>query len=475
MSCTGFREASLIIHSTLKKVAGAIREHGLFRCGDTVVVAVSGGADSVALLDLLVSLKELDLTLVVAHLNHCLRGPESDGDAAFVADLARRCGLPAEIGTADVRDISRQRKLSLEEAGRTARYEWLRDVAHARGADRVALGHHADDQAETFLLRLLRGSGTTGLCAMRPLTAGLYARPLLCLTRAEILSYLEERGLSFRVDASNDDRSFLRNRIRHECLPYLASYNPAIAERLNAAAEILAADEEVLESVIDQAFDRIAARADDAVALRLPLLKEERAGVRMRLYRRSVRELKGEVAGIAVSHLKQVDELAASNRSNGAVWLPCGLWALRCYDSLAFSPHRPDLAGGGWEIVVPHAGSYALPGGGTLTVRPAPPPEDLRAPSRHRVYFSPTANPLPWTVRTFRPGDRFRPFGMTGTKKVKDFFIDEKVPLSERRRIPLLFCEQTLLWICGYRVAEAGRASSEDRDLLEVDFTVPTP
>ena len=154
MSCTGSREASLIIPFTLKKVAGAIREHGLFRCGDTVVVAVSGGADSVALLDLLASLKELDLTLVVAHLNHCLRGPESDGDAAFVADLARRLGLPADMGTADVRDMSRQRKLSLEEAGRAARYEWLRDVARARGADRVALGHHADDLAQTFLLNL---------------------------------------------------------------------------------------------------------------------------------------------------------------------------------------------------------------------------------------------------------------------------------------------------------------------------------
>ncbi|NMC73101.1 MAG: tRNA lysidine(34) synthetase TilS [Geobacteraceae bacterium] len=475
VSCTGSREAAVTIHSTLKKVAGTICRHGLFHSGDTVVVAVSGGPDSVALLDILVSLEKLNLTLIVAHLNHCLRGTDSDGDAAFVAALAHRLGLRAEIGVADVRHISRQRKLSLEEAGRAARYEWLGNIARTCGADRVALGHHADDQAETFLLRLLRGAGTTGLRAMRPLTSGLYARPLLCLTRADILSYLEERGLPFRVDASNDDKSFLRNRIRHECLPYLASYNPAIAERLNAAAEILAADEEVLESVTDRAFDRIASAEPDLITLRLPLLKEERAGVRMRLYRRAIRELKGDTAGIAACHLEQVDGLAISGRVNGSVWLPCGVWAFRCYDSLAFSPRLPHTPGEEWEIVIPHAGTYPLPGSGTLSVRPSPPPDCRSASASHRAYFNALANPLPWTVRTFRPGDRFQPFGMEGTKKVKDFFIDEKVPLSQRRRIPLLFCGETLLWICGRRIGEAGRLSPEDTDLMEVEFCPATP
>jgi tRNA(Ile)-lysidine synthase len=462
-------------HSALKKVARTIHEHQLFRKGDTVIVAVSGGADSIALLDFLVSLKDLELNLIVAHLNHRLRGAESDGDASFVAALARHYGLTMESGSADVRDISRGRSLSLEEAGRVARYEWLRELACRYKARRVALGHHADDQAETFLLRLLRGAGTTGLRGMRPLSAGTYVRPLLYLTRSEILFYLKVRGLSFRVDASNDDRCFLRNRIRHECLPYLTSYNPAITERLNAAAEILAADEDVLEDLTDQVFARISSCEADIVTLHLPGLSLELPGMRLRLYRRAIRNSTGDLAGITGSHLKQVDDLASSARVNGGVKLPCGLSVVRCYDSLTFSAHGADKNTGPWEITIKGAGSHALPDGRILTARLTVPPNHWKDVPQDRAYFDPYANPFPWTMRTFRPGDRFQPFGMTGTKKVKDFFIDEKIPAAVRRQVPLLFSGEKLLWICGLRIAEAGRVSPDTRETVLVEIQENTP
>ncbi len=462
-------------HSVLKKVARTIHEHQLLYEGDTVIVAVSGGADSVALLDFLVSLKDLKLNLIVAHLNHCLRGAESDGDAAFVADLALHYGLPIEIGSADVREISRGRSLSLEEAGRVARYEWFSELAGRYQARRVALGHHADDQAETFLLRLLRGAGTAGLRGMRPLSAGIHVRPLLYLTRSEILVYLNDRGLSFRVDGSNDDRSFLRNRIRHECLPYLTSYNPAITERLNATAEILAADEDVLEALTDQVFARISSCVADIVTLHQPELRLNLPGMRLRLYRRAIRDSKGNLIGITGSHLKQVDELVSSDRVNGGVELPCGLSVVRSYDSLTFSSHGADKNAGPWEITIKGAGSHALPDGRIISAHLSVPPNNWKEIPPHRAYFDPHANPFPWTMRTFRHGDRFQPFGMSGTKKVKDFFIDEKIPAAARRRVPLLFSGEKLLWICGLRIAEAGRVSPDTREAILVEIPAITP
>ncbi|MRR34856.1 tRNA lysidine(34) synthetase TilS [bacterium] len=455
---------------TRKKVARSIEEHGLFTAGDTVIAAVSGGADSVALLDILASLEYLRLKLVVAHLNHGLRGAESDGDAAFVAELARRYDLPFESETVDVREIGRVRGLSLEEAGRAARYEWFDELADKHGARRVALGHHADDQAETFLLRLLRGAGTTGLRGMRPLAAGRYVRPLLGLSRAEIVAYLELRRISWRNDSSNGNTDFLRNRIRHECLPYLASYNPAITERLNSAAEILAADETVLENLTDQVFGRLCAQDSSDVVLNIPRARVELPGVRFRLYRRAVLVLKGDLARISGSHLKQIDDLLMSARVNGGLSLPGGLRVWRSYGTLHFS--LPVLEPGAWtgEVLIDGPGRYRLPCGGSMTVRLTSPPAGWKGVPVFRAYFDPARTPFPWAVRTFRPGDRFHPFGMKGHKKVKDFFIDAKVPAALRRNLPLLFRGEELLWVCGLRVAEAGRIRPGTREVVEVEI-----
>ena len=227
----------------LSKVVETIAAHRLFSSGDTVIVAVSGGADSVALLDILVSLVDLRLSLVVAHLNHSLRGVESDGDESFVRQLAAGYGLPFETRRVDVNYLSAEKKLSLEEAGRVARYEYLRELAVCHKASAIALAHHADDQAETLLMRLIRGAGVTGLAAMAPKTEDGVVRPLLRVTRSEIELYLGHRGQTFRTDSSNTDTRFLRNRIRHDLLPYLATYNPSIRERLLSTTEALAADE----------------------------------------------------------------------------------------------------------------------------------------------------------------------------------------------------------------------------------------
>lgn len=454
----------------LRQISETIRDNRLFCQDDTVVVAVSGGADSVALLDILSALTKLRLNLVVAHLNHGLRGKESDGDAAFVEELAARYQLPFELQRVDVKEIGKLRKLSLEEAGRMARYQWFETVARSCSARLIALGHHADDQAETFLLRLFRGSGTTGLSSMRLLSSDRYVRPLLLLTRDEILAYLKRRGLSYRHDSSNDETVFLRNRIRHECLPYLRTFNPAISERLNNAAEILAADETVLETLIDQLFPRLSRCDSDRVILDVKAVRAELPGVRFRLYRRALLVLRGDLARIATNHLKQIDQLVHSSRTQGEQSLPGGLTAMRCYDTLHFLPARKAQGRESWEIRIEGPGRYMLPDGRDISVRLIAPPESWGAVSSFRAYFDPATIPFPWSLRTFRPGDRFRPFGMTGTRKVKDFFIDRKIPQLLRRQIPLLFSGEELLWVCGLRVSESGRVPPGTREVAEVEI-----
>lgn len=449
------------MRSVLAKVLAFSGEHSLFSPGDTVVVAVSGGADSVALLDILASLSGLRLSLVVAHLNHALRGVESDEDERFVADFAASRGLAFACERVDVRALSLSKRLSLEDAGRRARYEFFDRVMERYGARAVALAHHADDQAETFLLRLLRGSGVTGLSSMSPRRDGRFVRPLLALSRAEIEAYLHTRGLRFRVDSSNADTAFLRNRIRHELIPHLAQFNPEISRRLAVTADLLAADEEVLEAAAYEAMKRtVRERSAEGVVLDVRALLLEQRGVRYRLYRRAVAIVQGTTLGLSYKHVLQIDDLVRSSKPNVCIRVPGGVAVVRAYGRITFSVGIAEV---GWEddIIVEGPGCYSLPGGGVLVVGVAPPSADFVTLPPERARFDLDRVPFPWVVRGVRPGDRIRPLGMAGSKKVKDVFIDDKVPLERRRLIPLVFCNGELVWVCGYRTGHVARITEK--------------
>ena len=436
-----------------KKVAQFIDAHGLFTAGDTVVVAVSGGADSVALLDILASLAELRLTLFIAHVNHLLRGVESDGDEAFVRHLGQRYGIPVETVRVDVKELARQQKRSLEDAGRVARYDFFARVARQCDADAVALAHHTGDQAETVLMRLLRGAGGSGLSAMAPKSVGNLVRPLLALTREEIETYLKHRGLPYRNDSTNSDTSLLRNRIRHELLPILGTYNPAVSDRLAATARALARDEEILEMITVAAFARHGRVGAARVAMDRAGCLAEPEGIRYRLYRRAILLARGGLERIASCHLEEIDRMLFSTRPHLDLSLPDGVRVSRSYDTLSFYQGDEiqiyDMA----ETVIHVPGVQTIPGGFRLTVEERTPHGAGLFASPCVAWFDAAAVPFPWQVRTFRPGDRIIPFGMTGTKKVKDLFIDEKVPRDIRRRIPLVFTGGRLVWVATLRVS----------------------
>ncbi|QXE92370.1 tRNA lysidine(34) synthetase TilS [Geomonas subterranea] len=451
-----------------------VRSQHLFSPGETVVVAVSGGADSVALLDILTRLDDERLDLVVAHLNHCLRGAESDGDEKFVSDLATRYHLPFVAIRVDVASFAIAEGFSLEDAGRQARYAFFHEVARRRGATSIAVAHHLDDQAETVLIRLLRGAGGTGLSAMAASGDNLIKRPLLQISRAELEHYLKSRGLSWRTDSTNADTAILRNSIRHELIPTLRKYNPRISERLAATAEILAADEELLAHLTGSAFDRLARVDNDKVIFGIEALLKEHRGLRLRLYRHGLHELRGDLMRIALTHLDAIDRLARSSRPNASLKLPGALRVERCYDRLSFTCAAPPVAQR-WEHVVTGEGSHLLPNGMTLTVRLVPPPQDPATGSQKLAYLSAEGAPFPWLVRPFTPGDRFTPLGMTGSQKVKELFINEKLPLHERSRVPLVFSAGEIVWVAGVRLGERGRVTPATGAVLRVEILEITP
>ena len=444
-----------------KKVLRYIREYALCKPGDTLIVAFSGGADSAALLDILANLPGYNLVLVVAHLNHLLRGAESDADELFARAAAERYGCPIALSRVDVAGQAKQKGLSLEEAGREARYAFFRAVAAEHAAIAVALGHHQGDQAETVLMRLLRGAGGSGLSGMRPKSAaGMIVRPLLSLRRPEIEAYLHKGGLSWREDSSNAETRFLRNRIRHELLPYLESFNTDIEARLCRTAEALAADEEVLATAAGGAFSRAVAVTPSGVEADVEALCREPLALRKRLYRQAIAAVKGDLRRISFTHLAAIDRLVFAARPNSELILPGGIRVIRAYRLLRFTLQREEPLFAGCELLLAGPGDYALPCGGRLLIEECAETAVAYAADANKLLVLAGQLRFPVTVRYFRNGDRFIPLGMSSRKKLKKLFIDRKIPLLARKRMPLLVERGEIVWVCGVQAAEKSRAGA---------------
>ena len=417
--------------------------HAMVSRGDLILVAVSGGADSVALLHVLQRLRPLGLRLAVAHLHHGIRGATADADAAFVRRLARRLDVPFIEERRDVPRQARMAGISLEMAARAARYAFFARTAHQVGAAAVAVAHTADDQAETILLRLARGAGPQGLGGMEPVSRrdGLkIIRPLLTIHRAEIVAFLKNHRLRWREDASNRDPHFLRNRVRHEILPLLERrLNPQIRTALLRTAEVLREENAWLDELATDALGKCAGparptlSAQQLAALPLPL---RRRALRLWLMR----------AGLATGRLdfEAVDSvlnLLDNLHGTKTVALGDGWRVVRRYDQLAVESNPP-ADPPTWRLLIqPYRGVIK-----EKSIQPG------HLPARATLSAA-AVGASPLRVRPWRPGDRMAPLGMDGAKKLQDIFTDAKVPREQRRHLPVVECRGEIVWLPGYRVA----------------------
>ena len=475
------------IESTVRR---AVERHALWSPGATVVVAVSGGADSLCLLGALDALRARGIPaaparIVVAHLDHGLRGPVGEADAAFVAELAGMLGLECVVGREDVAALARREKHSLEDAGRRVRYAFLRRVAAETGAERIVTGHTRDDQAETVLMHLLRGAGLVGLAGMAPL-AGDIARPLLDVTRTETEAYCAARGWIPRYDASNDDLAFLRNRVRHSLLPLLERENPRLRETLARNAALIAADVAYLDDLARDAWQSAVMSTDaDTITFDLETLRALRLPLRTRLLREAYRRLSSasreDAEELAARHVVVADEYIRRGVIGTVRQLPGGLRLMRGRGTLTITrmPETagrlgPSAAGSTLEaVVLPVPGEVAVP---ALGVRVRAEPVDtsearaaLEGPGSADVaYIDADSAGETLAVRMWRPGDRFQPLGMEQPKKLQDYFTDAHVPRAERAHIPLVFGRDHLLWVVGHRLDDRVRITPATRRAIRL-------
>ncbi|MBA7559425.1 tRNA(Ile)-lysidine synthase [subsurface metagenome] len=462
-----------------QRVLGFIQENKLVSSQHCLLVAVSGGPDSVCLLHILVKLREeLGIRLHVAHLNHQLRGAESEADAHYVADLAHRLDIPASIEQRDVKAFKIQQRISLEEAAREVRYTFLAQVAKSIGANRVAVGHTADDHIETILMHLIRGTGTRGLRGLQPSSRWQSSRssltiirPLLPVSRRETADYCHNHQLMPRIDASNLSLSPLRNRIRHQLLPLLESYNPRVAEALLRTARIAGDDLAFMDKEMDRLWSKIVQKQGNTITLDKEGVLELPPALKRYLLRRAIEDLLGNLKDIESRHIEEIMD-ALTKPAGKRLSLPGGLIFSIEYnryllgsDQAALSPF-PILA---TEFPLKLPGETVLPGWrieATIISREQMPEKD----EDFTAYFDRDKTGDKLLVRPRQPGDRFQPLGMSQPKKLGQFMIDAKIPSAWRQRIPLICSPQHILWVVGWRIDERVKVTEETKQVLCLKF-----
>lgn len=476
----------------VRSVEKTMKTYRMLQPGDRVLVGLSGGPDSTALLRCLNHLAEkLSISLGAAHLNHGLRGDQADNDARHAAGQADGLGIRFVSETQSVEAFRQSCRMSPEEAAREVRYHFLERTAIAGGFNRIALGHHRDDDAELMLMRFLRGSGPRGLTGIPPQRPGsggavTIIRPFIRSPRTAILAFLQRSGVAAVEDESNADIHFLRNRIRHQLLPLLKEqYNPALAEGLSRMAHVMRDEEDWLEGVVMARMQAVTL-ADHGSLLVLDRkgLAACHPALQRRVLRAAVRRCKGDLRRVGFAPLEAAREFATRGPAWGTCDLPGGLvlrgQGLRLAVQGLSRKHGNGRSAStapvesGFEYRIPSPGHFPIREAGVtmaFSLLEAPPAGGIYQTGQQTAFFDMDQLRFPLTIRNFRPGDRLAPLGLNGTQKVKKIFSDRKIARGDRPRYPLLLCGDQILWVVGVRQSEKGKIRPTTTRWLKAEMT----
>ena len=469
-----------------KKVAGFIEANGLFGSADKILLAVSGGADSTALMYAVCAIKAenvLSVDVLCAHINHQLRGLESDGDEAFVIAQADKLNLAITTRRLNVRGFARKNKLSIETAARKLRIESLLDIAEANSCKWVATAHQKDDNAETVIQRLVRGTGFRGLGGIWPLRCfadGIsFVRPLLCVRRDEIIEYLRKRNLKWRVDRTNDDCNYRRNYIRHRLLPALQRQcTGSIVEQLSELAQSAQKFYSLVCSSVEKIWPELADCTTDNIVLDLNSFLTQPPAVKVEIVRRSLTHLGSGERDLAHQHYERILQLSQQNISGRKIELPDGFVVRREYGNLILARRQEsstvkkhtdkivELQVPGWT----QFGSFLIEA--TILETDKKRFEKFKQEKPNFVeWFDLDKVKLPIVVRFRQSGDRFWPLGLTGEKRIGKFLTTAKVPQQIRKKVLIVADTEKIIWVWPIRISEQAKVTSQTRKILQLRIT----
>lgn len=438
-----------------EKFFKAIRDHHMLQRGGRVLVGVSGGADSVALLHLLLRIRNrYDLELIVGHFNHKLRGEESDGDEEFVRGLANRYQLTCLTECVSSTERWTSQSGNVESWARDRRYEFFSRMSGSHQTSRIALGHTMDDQAETVLMRLVRGSGTLGLAAIPHVREGLFIRPLIRIKREEILGFLTQHHIEYREDSSNKEDKFLRNKIRRELIPLLKSkYNPRIVELLSSTADIFREDAEALHDLAEKTLEREAVTLGDGIVWDLDRFQRFSRGLQRNVLRRSLWRIRGNLDSISARDVDRILDLVQENKS-GRFFRIGDVRISREYRWLYL-----DRIGSDREKGIAYRYHLRIPGQVKLLetkslFQASAKVDSHRSPivNQWEFYLSPEEAESGVWIRNWRAGDAYHPVGASRVKKIKELFSQKKIPRHLRSAWPVVSIDDKIIFVKGFPV-----------------------
>lgn len=468
----------------IEKVKKAVQKYGMLDMGDRVIVAVSGGKDSMALLKALYMISgEYRLTLIAAHINHGIRGDDADREETFVRQFSHNMGIEFESRKIHVPSLKKGAGRSIEDVGREERYRFLSYAAQTCEAQKIALGHHLHDQAETVIMNLLRGSGADGLKGMLPVRDSMFIRPLLFVRKEDIGAFIEEHQIPHMTDSSNDSNIYLRNRIRHDLIPALKKeFNPRLEENLSIMAEIFRLENDYMKTVtVNIIENRCLHLPGEQIKIKISDLRNQHPAIQNRMIKNFLEKFSTSGKGIGNVHITAVIDLADSDMPGGRLNLPSGIHVWREYDWLCFgrqdkkstvSPPvslNENMKNLTYNVSIPDAVNIQELGV-TMTFDLIQQPQEVASGHSNIVYMDYEKIIPPLVVRTIRPGDRIQPLGMEGTMKLKSYFIDRKVPKRQRGETILLVDGKSVVWIAGMRLSERVKITNKSRIFLKIEI-----